>query len=217
MDAFSEKGPSVTDTLVTTLTKLSTSQEAIDNRLNEMSKQMEERNTSFTNQLATFTKNQTEQSQRCSYSHNRGQNSNYSRGNRGNYRTRYRGNTRGYPGRPNYRGNRGQFYQNSSPRYQLPQNHYNNLSNAQSDKNYNQTQNQNAQFENLGQRNRTFQPQASVEVFFPYPKYMPYTQQSSITCHRCGNPNHPAPNCTLKGPPPRRGTQNPFNQNPKNS
>ena len=37
-DAFSEMGPSVTDTLVTALTKLSTSQEAMDNRLNEMSK-----------------------------------------------------------------------------------------------------------------------------------------------------------------------------------
>ena len=38
MDAFGKKGPSVTDTLVTTLTKLSTSYEARDNRLNEMSK-----------------------------------------------------------------------------------------------------------------------------------------------------------------------------------
>ena len=34
MDAFSEMGPSVTDTLVTALTKLSTSQEAMENRLN---------------------------------------------------------------------------------------------------------------------------------------------------------------------------------------
>ena len=45
MDAFSEMGPSVTDTLVTALTKLSRSQEAMDNRLNEMSKKFEERNT----------------------------------------------------------------------------------------------------------------------------------------------------------------------------
>ena len=37
-DAFIEMGPSVTDTFVTALTKLSTSQEAMDNRLNEMSK-----------------------------------------------------------------------------------------------------------------------------------------------------------------------------------
>ena len=40
MDAFSEMGPSVSDTLVNALTKLSTSQEAMDNRLNEISKQM---------------------------------------------------------------------------------------------------------------------------------------------------------------------------------
>ena len=38
MDAFSNKGPSVTDTLVTALTNLSKSQEAMDNKLNEMSK-----------------------------------------------------------------------------------------------------------------------------------------------------------------------------------
>ena len=40
MDAFSEMGPSVTDTLVTALTKLSSSQEAMDNRLYEMSKKV---------------------------------------------------------------------------------------------------------------------------------------------------------------------------------
>ena len=56
MDAFSEMGPSVTDTLVTTLTELSASQEAMDNRLNEMSKQFEERNTNLTNKLEAFQK-----------------------------------------------------------------------------------------------------------------------------------------------------------------
>ena len=45
MYAFSEMGPSFTDTLVTALTKLSTSQEAMDNRLIEMSKKFGERNT----------------------------------------------------------------------------------------------------------------------------------------------------------------------------
>ena len=40
MDAFSEMGPSVTDTSVTALTKLSTSQKAMHNRLNDMSKKI---------------------------------------------------------------------------------------------------------------------------------------------------------------------------------
>ena len=98
MHAFSEMGPSVTDTLVTALTKLSTSQEAMDNRLNEMSKKFEERNTTLTNQFNYFQKNQTQQPQ------NRGQNSNSFRGNnRGNFRGRFRGNIRGFRGpRPNY-------------------------------------------------------------------------------------------------------------------
>ena len=104
MDAFSEMGPSVTDTLVTALTKLSTSQEAMDNRLNEMSKKFEERNTTLTNQINDFQKNQTQQPQRGSFSQNCGQNSNSSRrSNRGNFRGRFRGNNRVFRGpRPNY-------------------------------------------------------------------------------------------------------------------
>ena len=54
MDAFSEMGPSVTDTLVTALTKLSTSQEAMDNRQIEKSKKFEERNTTLTINLTIF-------------------------------------------------------------------------------------------------------------------------------------------------------------------
>ena len=104
MDAFSEMRPWVTDTLVTALTKLSTSQEAMDNRINEMSKKFEERNTTLTNQFNDFQKNQTQQSQRGSFSQNRGQNSNSSRGNnRGNFRGCFRGNNGGFRGpRQNY-------------------------------------------------------------------------------------------------------------------
>ena len=76
MDAFSEMGSSVTDTLGSSLTKLSTSQEAMDNRLNEKSKKFEERNTTLTNQFYNFQKNQTQQPQRGSFSQNRGQKSN---------------------------------------------------------------------------------------------------------------------------------------------
>ena len=101
MDAFSEMGSSITDTLVTAFTKLSTSQEAMDNRLNEIAKKFDERNTTLTNQFNDFQKNQTQQPQRGSFSQNRGQNSNASRGNnRGNFRGRLRGNIRGP--RPNY-------------------------------------------------------------------------------------------------------------------
>ena len=95
MDAFSEMGPSVTDTLVTALTKLSTSQEAMDNRLNEISiKKREKRNTTLMNQYNDFQKNQTQQPQKGSFSQNRDQNSNSSRGNnRGNFGGRFRGKT----------------------------------------------------------------------------------------------------------------------------
>ena len=111
LDAFSEIGPTVTDTLVTALTKLSTSQEALDNRLNEMSKKFEERNNALSNQLENVQKLQTEnvphnqnsQSQRGSFGNSRGQNS-QNRGYRGGYRGRYRGNN----GR-GYRGNRSNF------------------------------------------------------------------------------------------------------------
>ena len=72
----------------------------MDNRLNEMSKKVEERNTTLTNQINDFQKNQTQQSQRGSCSQNRGQNSNSFRGNnRGNFKGRFRGNNRGFSGR----------------------------------------------------------------------------------------------------------------------
>ena len=126
MDAFSEMGPSVTDTLVTALTKLSTSQEAMDNRLTETSKKFEERNTTLTNQFNTFQKNQTQQPQRGSFSQNRGQNSNSFRGNnRGNFRGRFRGNARGFRGpRPNYQRPQWQNQNQNSytPRQQSYQN-----------------------------------------------------------------------------------------------
>ena len=54
MDAFGEMGPSVTDTLVTTLTKLSTIPEAMDYRLNEISEKLDERNATLTNQINDF-------------------------------------------------------------------------------------------------------------------------------------------------------------------
>ena len=58
MEAISKMGPLVTDTLVTTLTKLSTSQEAKDNRLNKMSQKLEERKTTLTNQFNDFQRSQ---------------------------------------------------------------------------------------------------------------------------------------------------------------
>ena len=41
---------------------------------------------------------------------------------------------------------------------------------------------------------------------------MPYTQQTQITCHKCGYPNHLAKNCTGRKEPPHRGAQNPFQE-----
>ena len=95
-DAFRETGPSVRDTLFTTLTKLSTSHEAIDNRVNETSEKFQERNTNLTNQFKIFQKNQTQQPQKGPFSENRGHYSNSTRSNnRGNFRGCFRGNGRG--------------------------------------------------------------------------------------------------------------------------
>ena len=95
MDAFSGTGPSVTDTLVTALTKLSTSQEAMDSRLNEFSRKFKQRHTILTNQFNDFEKNPTQQTLRESFSQNSSQNANPSRGNnRRNLRGQFRGNNR---------------------------------------------------------------------------------------------------------------------------
>ena len=75
---------------------------------------------------------------------------------------------------------------------------------------------QNFENQNSQPQNSNFQPQPSFEVFTPDPNYMPYTQQTQITCHNCGYPNHLATKCTVRKNTPRRGAQNPFNRSPKN-
>ena len=37
---------------------------------------------------------------------------------------------------------------------------------------------------------------------------MRYTQQTQITCHKCGYPSHLETNCTVRRNPPHRGAQN---------
>ena len=76
-------------------------------------------------------------------------------------------------------------------------------------------QNQNFENQNPQPQNSNFELQPSFEVFTPDSNYMPYTQQTQINCHKCGYPNHLAANCTVRKNPPRRGAQNPFNQNSK--
>ena len=95
MDAISGIGPTVTDTLVRTLTKLSSTQKAMDNCLNEMSKKFEERITALTNKVENVRKlntqnvseNQSSQNQRDHSGYIRGEISNQ-RGYRGGYRDR---------------------------------------------------------------------------------------------------------------------------------
>ena len=220
-------GPSVTDTLVTGLTKLSTSQEAIGNRLIEMSKKFEERNFTLTNQFNNFQKNQTQQPESGSFSQNRGRNSNsFSGKNHGSFRGRFRGIAQGFRGpRPNYQ--RPQWQNQNQNSYTPRQQSYQSFSQQNSNSFFQpqsssfQPQNPNFQNKNLENRNSqpqtlNFLPQPSVEVFTPDPSYMPYTQQTQITCHKCGYPNHLTTNCTVRKNPPRCGAQNPFNQNPKN-
>ena len=96
LDASSEIGQTLSDTLVTALTKPSTSQKTLDNCLIEMSKKFEERKMALSNQLENVLKLQTEsvqiqpsQPQRGSFRNSRGQNSQnpgYRDGNRGRYR-----------------------------------------------------------------------------------------------------------------------------------
>ena len=92
-----------------------------------MSKKFEERNTTLTNQVNDFHKNQTQQPQRSSFSQNRGQNSNSTRGNnRGNYRSRLRGNNRGFRRpRPNYQ--RPQWHNQNQSSYTPRQQSYQNF------------------------------------------------------------------------------------------
>ena len=216
VDALSEMGPSVADMLVTALIKLSTSQEAMDSRIDEISKEFKERNTTLTNQINEFQKNQTQQLPMCFFSQNFCQNLNPSRSNnRRNFKGRFRGNTRGFRGpRPNYPRPHWQNQNQSSytPRQQSYQNfpQQNSTSFFQPQSTSLQPQNQNLQnqsFENQNSQpqNSNFQTRPSLEVVTPDPVYMPYTQETQITRHKCCYPNHLATNCTVRKNPQRRG------------
>ena len=57
-DAFTEMGFSVKDRLVSPLTKLGTTQDAMDNRLSEISNNFKQHNTTWKNQLMICKNNQ---------------------------------------------------------------------------------------------------------------------------------------------------------------
>ena len=160
-----------------------------------------------------------------SFSQNRGQNSNSSRGNnRGNFRGCFRSKNGGFRGpRQNYSRLQWQNQNQSSytPRQQSYQNFQQQNFFFQPQSSSFQPQNQNFQnqnFENQNSQpqNSNFHSQPSFEIFTPDPNYMPCTQQTQITCHKSGYPNHLATNSRVRKSPPRRGAQNPLNQNSKN-
>ena len=64
-------GSSVKDTLTAALTKLSTSKNTMDNRLNENSKKLEKCKITLTKQLSDFQKNGKQQFWRSTFSQNR--------------------------------------------------------------------------------------------------------------------------------------------------
>ena len=224
MDAFSEMGPSVTDTLVTALTKLSTSQEAMENRLNEMSKKFEGRNTTLTNHFIfrkikhssprgapfrrTVDKTQillgviiaeileAASAVMIEDSEDLDQINDLNGGIRTKVHIRHdNSHIKTFRSKTQVL-----FFSRNLPLANLRIQTFK----IKTLKIKTQPQNSN------------FQPQPSFEVFTPDPNYMPYTQQTQITCHKCGYPNHLATNFTVRKNPPRRGAQNLFNQNPKN-
>ena len=95
MDVFSAKGPSVRDTPLTDLKKLSANQENMHIRLKEMPKKSQRTQHFFNKPVEGFSKkNQTQQPQKGSFSKNRGQNPNFTRAKRVTFRRRLHSNNR---------------------------------------------------------------------------------------------------------------------------
>ena len=205
--AFSEMSNTVSENLVNALSKLTQTSEAMENKVNELSKQFEDQK---------LQQQQQEQLLAQQSSMNAQQNFYQDRGDmRGSYRGRLRGGYRGNRGRNNYRGNynrnnyrgRGNFNNN------FPRNNGQMFPAI----NPNQPAQPPAQQMPESSQNQIQQP-ATVQITPPAPPgHIATTQYSPMTCYICGYPNHPASHCALNNNRGRRGGGRlPFRRNPKN-
>ena len=184
---FNEVQPGITENLVSALTKMSQTQENVENKVSEITKQFEEQRKSF-----------------------------QTRGNRyQNGRGRGRGN-RPYRGRPNpYHNQIGNGYQPryqnyNNQRYYGPRN----FGPPQRFQTMYQMPYPNQQTTDMyqDQNQDTIDP-AQVEIF----SHVPVTQQAKQVCYVFGLPNHMARDCLANpNRQSKRGAQVPFNQMPKN-
>ena len=215
-------GPLITATLATALTKLSTSPEAMDNRMNEMSKTSTSETLPLMNNLTIFRNIKQSSRRGALFCKMVVKTQMLPKLLTGIFTGRFRGDIRGFRGpRPNYprpqqqNQNQSSYTPRQQPYQDFPQQKSNSFFQPQSSSF--QPQNQNFQKQNFENQKLTaselkFSTQPSFKVFTPNPNYMPCTH-ALFTCRKCGYPIHLATNSTIRKNSPRRGAQNPFNQN----
>ena len=202
--AFNEVSPTISDNLINALSKLSQTQESMENRMSALSKQVEEQNKRFDEQKFSQSQNFGNQLRGNGFrGSNRGQRGSY---NNSNYRSR--GNFRGYGRSRGYRD-----FNNFNNQFPFPaQNNFQYTPNAPQ---FAPTTPQN--FQPIQEQQTASNGQPVVQVFQPIEEtHVPVTQYAQIICHICGYPNHLATNCSMRSRGRRGGTNFPFQRSSKN-
>ena len=166
--AFNEVSSTITENLVNALSKITQTQEAMENKMNALAKQLDEKNQ----------QRQEDSYQKTGHQPNRGYG-------RGNFRGNSRGN-RGYRGQNGYCNNfyrgRGQNFSNNS--FQQPS-----FSPAPTQASYQSTEQS---------PSADFSGQAPIQVIPPESSsHVATTQYAKVVCFKCGYPNHLANQCAL--------------------
>ena len=214
--AFSEMSNTVSENLVNALSKLTQTSEAMENKVNELSKQFEEQKLQHQQQEQVLSQ-QGMNAQENYYQEQGDFRGSYRGRNRGGFG--FRGRNRGrnnYRGNSNNRGNwRGRGYYNNNKNYPRNNNFSQQLFPAYANQ---QAAGQVSPQAPPAQASSSNAQPATVQITPPAPPgHIETVQYSSVTCFICGYPNHTAATCSLRGRGGRRGGGSfPFNRKPKN-
>ena len=190
-DGFNEISTTVSDNLISALSKLNATQEAMERKLSSMDDRIKNQETS------SYRGGSENNTMAITGSSSCMQNTQWPNSQNFTPRFQPRGNFN-YRGNPRYFGQ--SYPRNNQPRYYHPR----------------QRQQFNPQSNTNPQNLNSQQMQTHAEVRLPNSPYFPVTPSTKVFCYTCGYPNHKSNQCSQRSKTNSRGTSFPFPRQPKN-